>query len=154
MEGIAKVGTPICVPSRVRPGAHGLSGGGLECTRCWVLARRQIAAVACLLLRLRSAALHLWPWSFHSPLPLLHVASLPQGGVDLGRIASLEKDHKPVDTARKGDAVAMKIEVGAGLCCWAAAVSGGMGCCWQLSRVAGVTAGSWHGVCARNHMGQ
>jgi hypothetical protein len=35
-----------------------------------------------------------------------------QGGVDLGRIASLEKEHKPVDTARKGDAVAMKIEVG------------------------------------------
>lgn len=34
-----------------------------------------------------------------------------QGGVDLGRIASLEKDHKPVDTARRGDAVAMKIEV-------------------------------------------
>lgn len=33
--------------------------------------------------------------------------------MDLGRIASLEKDHKPVEVARKGDAVAMKIEVGA-----------------------------------------
>ena len=31
--------------------------------------------------------------------------------MDLGRIASLEKDHKAVDVARKGDAVAMKIEV-------------------------------------------
>ncbi|KAL4860126.1 Eukaryotic translation initiation factor 5B [Chlorella vulgaris] len=49
MEGIAKVGTPICVPSR-------------------------------------------------------------QGGVDLGRIASLEKEHKSVDIAKKGDTVAMKIE--------------------------------------------
>ena len=35
-----------------------------------------------------------------------------RGGVDLGRIASLEKDHKAVTEARKGDAVAMKIEVG------------------------------------------
>ncbi|GAB4816828.1 hypothetical protein N2152v2_003874 [Parachlorella kessleri] len=33
-----------------------------------------------------------------------------QGGIDLGRIASMEKDHKAVDTAKKGDAVAMKIE--------------------------------------------
>lgn len=47
-EGVAKVGSPICVPSR--------------------------------------------------------------GGIDLGRIASMEKDHKPVDVARRGDAVAMKIE--------------------------------------------
>lgn len=52
------------------------------------------------------------------PWPLFRLsAALPcwaalQGGVDLGRIASLEKEHKPVDTARKGDAVAMKIEVG------------------------------------------
>lgn len=42
----------------------------------------------------------------HPPGPLP-----AQGGVDLGRISSLEKDHKPVDVARKGDAVAMKIEV-------------------------------------------
>ncbi len=35
-----------------------------------------------------------------------------QGGIDLGRIAYMEKDHKAVDTAKKGDAVAMKIEVG------------------------------------------
>ncbi|EIE19434.1 P-loop containing nucleoside triphosphate hydrolase protein [Coccomyxa subellipsoidea C-169] len=48
VEGIAKVGTPICVPS--------------------------------------------------------------QGGVDLGKIASLELNHKPVDTAKKGQSVAMKIE--------------------------------------------
>lgn len=34
-----------------------------------------------------------------------------QGGIDLGRIASMEKDHKAVDTAKRGDAVAMKIEV-------------------------------------------
>ncbi len=57
--------------------------------------------------------------------------------MDLGRIASLEKDHKPVDVARKGDAVAMKIEVGArrlGWGCkagpmhWNAAVPGGLWC--------------------------
>ena len=40
--------------------------------------------------------------------------SIQQGGVDLGRIASLEKDHKAVDVARRGDTVAMKIEVGGG----------------------------------------
>lgn len=79
VEGIAKVGTPICVPSR--------------------------------------------------------------GGVDLGRIASLEKDHKPVDTARRGDAVAMKIEVrllGWGLGrCW-----GGCGVrVWGVSGFAGWLAG-------------
>jgi translation initiation factor 5B len=33
-----------------------------------------------------------------------------QGGIDLGRIASMEKDHKAVDTAVKGDSIAMKIE--------------------------------------------
>ncbi len=33
-----------------------------------------------------------------------------QGGVDLGKIASLELNHKPVDTAKKGQSVAMKIE--------------------------------------------
>lgn len=33
-----------------------------------------------------------------------------QGFVDLGKIASLELNHKPVDTAKKGEAVAMKIE--------------------------------------------
>ncbi|KDD76282.1 hypothetical protein H632_c285p0, partial [Helicosporidium sp. ATCC 50920] len=33
-----------------------------------------------------------------------------QGGIDLGKIASMEKDHKPVEVARKGDSVAMKIE--------------------------------------------
>ncbi|KAK9915050.1 hypothetical protein WJX75_004126 [Coccomyxa subellipsoidea] len=48
VEGIAKVGTPICVPS--------------------------------------------------------------QGRVDLGKITSLELNHKPVDRARKGESVAMKIE--------------------------------------------
>ncbi|KAL3150312.1 hypothetical protein ABBQ32_000160 [Trebouxia sp. C0010 RCD-2024] len=47
-EGIAKVGTPICIPS--------------------------------------------------------------QGGIEIGRIASMELNHKPVDTAKRGDAVAMKIE--------------------------------------------
>lgn len=30
--------------------------------------------------------------------------------MDLGRIASLELNHKPVDQAKKGDSVAMKIE--------------------------------------------
>ncbi len=48
-EGIAAVGTPVCVPSR-------------------------------------------------------------EGGLDLGRIASLELNHKPVDRAHRGDSVAMKIE--------------------------------------------
>lgn len=33
-----------------------------------------------------------------------------QGGVDLGKIASLELNHKPVDRAKKGESVAMKIE--------------------------------------------
>lgn len=33
-----------------------------------------------------------------------------QGGFNLGRIASIELNHKPVDKARKGDSVAMKIE--------------------------------------------
>ena len=33
-----------------------------------------------------------------------------QGGLDLGRIASLELNHKAVDKAHKGDSVAMKIE--------------------------------------------
>lgn len=87
-----------------------------------MLVRRRVVANGCLLLRLRSTALHLWH-NVHRPThpsPPPRLASLPQGGVDLGRIASLEKDHKPVDTARKGDAVAMKIEVGAGRCCWAA----------------------------------
>ena len=46
--------------------------------------------------------------------PLCAAAPSPQGGVDLGRIASLEKDHKAVEVAKKGDTVAMKIEVGAG----------------------------------------
>lgn len=50
--------------------------------------------------------------SHHYNHALLVLPSLVQGGVDLGRISSLEKDHKPVDTARKGDSVAMKIEVG------------------------------------------
>lgn len=30
--------------------------------------------------------------------------------MDLGKIASLELNHKPVDAAKKGEAVAMKIE--------------------------------------------
>ena len=33
-----------------------------------------------------------------------------QGGIEIGRIASMELNHKPVDTAKRGDAVAMKIE--------------------------------------------
>ena len=33
-----------------------------------------------------------------------------EGGLDLGRIASLELNHKPVDRAHRGDSVAMKIE--------------------------------------------
>lgn len=33
-----------------------------------------------------------------------------QGFLDLGRIASLELNHKPVDSAKRGDTVAMKIE--------------------------------------------
>jgi hypothetical protein len=33
-----------------------------------------------------------------------------QGRVDLGKITSLELNHKPVDRARKGESVAMKIE--------------------------------------------
>ena len=33
-----------------------------------------------------------------------------QGGIDIGRIASMELNHKPVDTAKRGDGVAMKIE--------------------------------------------
>ena len=37
--------------------------------------------------------------------------------MDLGRIASMEKDHKPVDTAKKGDTVAMRIEVRACTAC-------------------------------------
>ena len=49
-----------------------------------------------------------------------------RGGVDLGRIASLEKDHKAVTEARKGDAVAMKIEVGVG------GRQGAAGWCWVL----------------------
>jgi len=48
LEGVAKIGTPICVPSR--------------------------------------------------------------GGVDLGRIASMELNHKPVESARAGQSVALKIE--------------------------------------------
>jgi translation initiation factor IF-2 len=31
-------------------------------------------------------------------------------GIDLGRIASMELNHKAVDTARAGQSVAMKIE--------------------------------------------
>jgi len=50
IEGVAKVGTPLCVPSR--------------------------------------------------------------GGFSLGRIASMELDHKPVDVAKAGQSVAMKIEAG------------------------------------------
>jgi translation initiation factor 5B len=33
-----------------------------------------------------------------------------QGGIDLGRIASMELNHKAVDIAKKGDSVAMKLE--------------------------------------------
>ncbi len=33
-----------------------------------------------------------------------------QGGMDLGRIASMELNHKAVDTARRGDSVAMKLD--------------------------------------------
>jgi translation initiation factor 5B len=33
-----------------------------------------------------------------------------KSGLDLGRIASMELDHKPVDTVRAGESVAMKIE--------------------------------------------
>lgn len=33
-----------------------------------------------------------------------------QGGVDLGRIASMELNHKVVDVVRAGESVAMKIE--------------------------------------------
>jgi hypothetical protein len=36
-----------------------------------------------------------------------------QGGIELGRIASLELNHKAVDVARAGQSVAMKIEPGA-----------------------------------------
>jgi translation initiation factor IF-2 len=35
-----------------------------------------------------------------------------QGFVDLGRIASMELNHKAVNTAKKGDSVAMKLEPG------------------------------------------
>lgn len=33
-----------------------------------------------------------------------------QGGIEIGRIASMELNHKGVDTAKRGDSVAMKIE--------------------------------------------
>ena len=35
-----------------------------------------------------------------------------QGGIDIGRIASMELNHKPVNTAKQGESVAMKIEPG------------------------------------------
>ena len=35
-----------------------------------------------------------------------------QGGIDLGRIASMELNHKAVDIAKKGESVAMKLEPG------------------------------------------
>lgn len=35
-----------------------------------------------------------------------------KAGVELGRIASLELNHKAVDTAHAGQSVAMKIEAG------------------------------------------
>ena len=33
-----------------------------------------------------------------------------KGGMDIGRIASIEQDHKAVDSAKAGKSVAMKIE--------------------------------------------
>lgn len=39
-----------------------------------------------------------------------------QDGIELGRIASLELNHKAVDVARAGQSVAMKIEAGEGGC--------------------------------------
>ena len=33
-----------------------------------------------------------------------------QGGIEIGRIASMELNHKPVDRAKQGESVAMKIE--------------------------------------------
>ncbi len=33
-----------------------------------------------------------------------------QGGVELGRIASIELNHKAVDSAKRGDSVALKLE--------------------------------------------
>ena len=33
-----------------------------------------------------------------------------QAGIEIGRIASMELNHKPVDTAKRGESVAMKIE--------------------------------------------
>ena len=33
-----------------------------------------------------------------------------QGNMELGRIASIELNHKGVDTARRGDSVALKLE--------------------------------------------
>ena len=33
-----------------------------------------------------------------------------QGGIEIGRIASMELNHKGVDTAKRGESVAMKIE--------------------------------------------
>lgn len=48
------------------------------------------------------------------PYPVVQVGTpitIPsQGGIDLGRIASMELNHKAVDIAKRGDSVAMKLE--------------------------------------------
>lgn len=103
VEGIAKVGTPICVPGRVSAAAW----------LCCVLACACLPACCAGW----TAAGPCTGSASHPALPpLLNPPSHStlQGGVDLGRISSLEKDHKPVDTARRGDSVAMKIEVSEG----------------------------------------
>ena len=54
-----------------------------------------------------------WPMHVHGHV-MLQVGTplcIPtQGGLDIGRIASMELNHKAVDVAKAGDSVAMKIE--------------------------------------------
>lgn len=166
MEGIAKVGTPICVPTRVsaKQGEGGCSAR--DAAQMCMVRRRPPASSASRLVRrpaARTCSLAVPPavqgarlppaggtqfpakamahwlelirfpaWEqalsavcnlrcveshpLQRPVPCPATCHPPQGGVDLGRIASLEKDHKPVDTARRGDAVAMKIEVRSRCC--------------------------------------
>lgn len=84
--GVLKTGTPLCVPSKA------VSVSESE-EVLWV-------CVSGLVNTLSQVFLHWWTISF---VPFVQF-------VDIGIVTSIEMNHKPVDTAKKGQEICVKIE--------------------------------------------
>ncbi|MFN3496654.1 MAG: hypothetical protein ACK40L_19330, partial [Hydrogenophaga sp.] len=102
VDGIVKIGTPLCVLKEGEEGVRAHSSlvpMAPTCSRASpsLLLRARVSMCTCLRLRLR-----------------LRLRLLQKQVISLGRVSSLEHNNRSVEVAKRGDSVAVKIEAGHG----------------------------------------